>query len=87
MSLLGNAVTEQVKIGFLFSFFTCFWITGRAGRGTFFRATSGIASLSFTALHDSSAKLRKGIIMNQEDFILIAKSLLHVCIDQEDSSC
>ena len=67
MSLLSNAVTEQVKIGFLFSFFTCFWITGRADRGIFFRATSVIASLSFTLLRDSSAKLRKGIIMNQED--------------------
>lgn len=67
MSLLGNAVTEQVKIGFLFSFFTCFWTTRRAGHGLFFRATSGIASLSFTVLHDSSGKLRKGITMNQED--------------------
>ena len=67
MLLLGNAVSEQVKIGFLFSFFTCFWITGRAGRGTFFRVISGIASLSFTLLRDSSAKLRKGIIVNQED--------------------
>lgn len=67
MSLLSNAVIEQVKIGFLFSFFECFWITGRAGRGIFFSAASVIASLSFTLLRDSSAKLRKGIIMNQED--------------------
>lgn len=80
MSLLGNAVTEQVKIGFLFSFFTCFWITGRAGRGIFFRATSGIASLSFTLLHDSSAKLRKGIIMNQEDFSYLWRKASFTCV-------
>ena len=65
MSLLGNAVTEQVKIGFLFSFFTCFWITGRAGHGILFRAASGIVSSSFTLLHDFTAKLRKGIIMKR----------------------
>lgn len=80
MLLLGNAVTEQVKIGFLFSFFTCFWITGRAGRGTFFRATSGIASLSFTVLHDSSAKLRKRIIMNQEDLSYLWRKVFYMCV-------
>ena len=65
MSLLGIAVTEQVEIGFWFSYFTCFWTTGRAGRGILFRATSGIDSLSFTLLHDSIAKLRKGIIVKR----------------------
>lgn len=80
MLLLGNAVTEQVKIGFLFSFFTCFWITGRAGRGTFFHATSGIASLSFTVLHDSSAKLRKRIIMNQEDLSYLWRKVFYMCV-------
>ena len=80
MLLLGNAVTEQVKIGFLFSFFTCFWITGRAGRGTIFRAISGIASLSFTVLHDSSAKLRKRIIMNQEDLSYLWRKVFYMCV-------
>ena len=65
MSLLGIAVTEQVEIGFRFSYFMCFWTTGRAGRGILFRATSGINSLSFTLLHDSIAKLRKGIIVKR----------------------
>ena len=80
MLLLGNVVTEKVKIGFLFSFFTCFWITGRAGRGTFFRVISGIASLSFTVLHDSSAKLRKRIIMNQEDLSYLWRKVFCMCV-------
>ena len=80
MLLLGNAVTEQVKIGFLFSFSTCFWITGRAGRGTIFRAISGIASLSFTVLHDSSAKLRKRIIMNQEHLSYLWRKVFYMCV-------